>query len=68
MYMVNHFIRVHLFASLWTVAHQAPLSMGILQAKILQWVAIPFSGGIFLIRDRTCVSYVSCIGRHIVYH
>ena len=23
----------------WTVAHQAPLSMGILQARILEWVA-----------------------------
>ena len=26
-------------------AHQAPLSMGILQAKILEWVAVPFSRG-----------------------
>ena len=23
----------------WTAAHQAPLSMGILQAKMLEWVA-----------------------------
>ena len=29
----------------WTVAHQAPLSMGILQARILQWVAMPSSRG-----------------------
>jgi len=36
--------RVQLFATLWTVAHQASLSMGILQAKILKWVAISFSG------------------------
>ena len=28
-----------------TVAHQAPLSIGILQAKILEWVAISFSRG-----------------------
>ena len=28
----------------WTVAHQAPLSMGILQARILEWVAISSSG------------------------
>ena len=27
----------------WTVAHQAPLSMAILQARILEWVAISFS-------------------------
>ena len=29
----------------WTVACQAPLSMGILQARILEWVAISFSRG-----------------------
>ena len=29
----------------WTVACQAPLSMGILQASILEWVAMPFSRG-----------------------
>ena len=33
--------RVRLFVTLWTVAYQAPLSMGILQARILGWVAIP---------------------------
>ena len=32
----------------WTIAHQAPLSMGILQARILEWVAMPSSKGIFL--------------------
>ena len=26
-----------------TIAHQAPLSMGILQARTLEWVAYPFS-------------------------
>ena len=29
--------------TLWAVARQAPLSMGILQARILQWVAMPSS-------------------------
>ena len=29
---------VQLFAVPWTVAHQAPLSMRILQARILEWV------------------------------
>ena len=29
----------------WTVAHQAPLSMGILQARILECVAMSFSRG-----------------------
>ena len=35
--------RVRLFATPWTVACQAPLCIGILQARILEWVAIPFS-------------------------
>ena len=30
-------------ATQWAVAHQAPLSMGILQARILEWVAMPSS-------------------------
>ena len=31
--------------ALWTVAHQSPLLMGILQARILERVATPLSGG-----------------------
>ena len=34
--------------TLWTVALQAPLSMGILQARILEWVATPPPGWVFL--------------------
>ena len=30
--------------TLWTVAGQTPLSMGILQARILEWVLYPFYG------------------------
>ena len=36
---------VQLFMILWTAAHQVPLSMGILQARILQWAAMPSSRG-----------------------
>ena len=32
---------------LWTVAHQALLYMGVLQASILEWVAMPYLQGIF---------------------
>jgi len=35
--------RVQLFETPWTVAYQAPLSIGILQARILEWVAMPSS-------------------------
>ena len=33
----------YFFATPWTVAHQASLSMGFFQARILEWVAISFS-------------------------
>ena len=36
---------VWLCATPWTVARQAPLSMGIFQARILEWVAMPSSRG-----------------------
>ena len=38
---------------------------GILQARILEWVAISFSMGSFWPKDWTSVS---CIGRRILYH
>ncbi|CAN0162690.1 unnamed protein product [Rangifer tarandus platyrhynchus] len=41
---------------------------GILQAKILEWVAISSSRGSSPPRDRTCISCVSCISRYILYH
>ena len=47
---------VWLFATPWTVTHQASLSLGILQARILEWVAIPFSRGSSQPRDQTRVS------------
>ena len=52
-----------LTATPWTVVLQAPLSMGILQARILEWVAVFSSRGSSQSGDQTCVSYVSCIGR-----
>ena len=38
--------------TLWSVAHQAPLSVGILQAGILAWVATPSSRGSSQPRDQ----------------
>ena len=49
------------FATPWMVSLQTPLSLpGILQARILQWVAISFSRGSSQPRDRTHVSCISC--------
>ena len=47
---------VWLFATPWTAARQAPPSMGILQARILEWVAMPSSRGSSWPRDQTQVS------------
>ena len=44
------------FVTPWTVAHQAPLPMGILQARILEWVAMPSSRGSSQPRDQTQAS------------
>ena len=44
------------------------LCPGILQARILEWVAKPTSRGSSQLRNRTQVSYVSCIGRWVLYH
>ena len=41
---------------------------GILQATILEWIVIPSSKGSSWPRDWTCVSYVSCIGREVLYY
>ena len=42
-------------AAPWTVACQAPLFMGILQARMLEWVAMPFSRRSFRPRNWTGV-------------
>ena len=58
---------VGLFSTLWTVAHQAPLFMGSPGKD-------PGVGCHFLLQgssqpgDRNPVSYVSCIGRQILYN
>ena len=56
---------VWLFATWWTVAHQAPLVCRILQTRILEWVATFFSSGSSRPRDWT---HVSCTGRRIHWH
>ena len=51
-----------LFATLWTVAHQSPLSMDF-PGEILDLVAIFFPGGL---RDGTHISCISCTNRQIL--
>ena len=54
--------RVRLFATPWTVAYQAPLSMGFSRPVVLEWIAISFSRGPSWSRDRTQVSLI--VDRH----
>ena len=39
----------------------------ILQTRILEWIAMPSSRGSSQTRNRTYISYVSCIGRQVLY-
>ena len=66
--LLSHLSCVWLCTTLWPEARQAPLFMGILQARILKWVPMPSSRRSSWIRDWTRISYVSCIGRRILYH
>ena len=59
---------IQIFATPWSVHNPAPSVHGILQARILEWVATPSSRVSSRPRDQTCVSHVSCIGRQVLYH
>ena len=48
-----------LFATPWTVAHQAPLPMRVLQARILEWVAMSSFRGYSWPRDQTQDSHIT---------
>ena len=52
----------------WSIACQSPYAYGILQTRILPWVAMPSSRGSSRPKDQTCISCVSRFGRRILYH
>ena len=56
------------FCDLMNCSPQGSSVPGILQARILESVAMPSSRGSSQPRDRTHTSYVSCIGGWILYH
>ena len=57
--VVNRFSHVQLFATLWTIHSPLGSSVhGILQARILEWVAMPSSRGSSRPRDQI---HVSCL-------
>ena len=59
--------RVRLFVTPWTAAHQAPLSMGFSRQEY--WSGLRgLLQGIFPTEVLSCISYVSCIDRWVLYH
>ena len=65
--VLNRFSCFWLFVAPWIVAYQAPLPMEILQARILEWVALPSSRGSSQTRDQTHIFCISCIGRWVLF-
>ena len=63
--MLSRFSHIWFFATPWTVARRAPLSMEF--SKQVYWSGWP-SRRSSRPRDQTPVSGVSCIGRWILYH
>ena len=58
------------YLTLWDPMDSGPPGSSvhrILQARILEWVAMPSSRGSSQLRDWTLVSCVSCTGRRILY-
>ena len=67
MCVLSHFSRVRRFSTLWTVTYQASLSAGFSDTFTAAG-CIPSSRGPSQPRDRTCISYVSSVGRWGLYH
>ena len=65
--MLSGFSRVQIFATPWTVARQAPLSMGFSRQEY--WSGLPFASPGELPNPgiEPCVSCISCIGRWVLY-
>lgn len=67
--VMSHFSSVWPCSTLSAVARQAPLSTGILQARVLQWVGCrALLQGICRTQRSTPRFLVSCSGRWVPYH
>ena len=66
--MLSDFSYDRLCMTLWTDYSLAPLSIRTLQARILEWVAMPSSRGVFPTQVSNCIFYLSCIVRQVLYH
>ena len=57
-----------LFGTPWTVAHQAPLSIGFSRQEHWNGWSFPYSGGSSPPRDGSRISRISCLGRRVLSH
>ena len=64
--ILSSFSCVWLSATLWTVAHPALLSTGFSWQEC--WSGLPWPRPSWRPRGRTCNSYITCIGKQILYH
>ena len=67
-YVLSHFSHVQLFATPWTVACQALLSMGFSREEYWSGVPCPFPGDLPDPGTELTSHYVSCLGRQVLYH
>ena len=65
--VLSHFICVRISVTLWTVAHQAPLSMGFSKQESWSWLPFPPPGGLPNPGIKH-ISYDCCTCRRIIYH
>ena len=63
--VLSLFCRVWVFETPMDCSTPGSSVHGILQARILEWVAIPSCRGSSWPRHHTCIFYVSCIGRWV---
>ena len=65
--MLIHFSCVWLFATLWTLAHQAPVSMKLSRQEYWSGLLCPPSGDLPNPGMQPTFLYVSCIGKWVLY-
>ena len=62
--VLSHFSCVQLFAALWTISQQPPLSMGFSRQEYWSGLPCPPPGHL----PNPGASSISCIGRRVLYH
>ena len=66
-YVLSQFNHVQFLETLWTIALQAPLSMGFSRQEYWSGLPLPPSGDLPDPGIKPCISCISCIGRQVLY-